>query len=129
MTMYPNYEFLKEARLELPKGWIKLGCELLHEFHDLKTNKVLSPTFSVLQMKEKYGDLVVYCSEESLIVKKLIEGFMEMAGKTCQDCGYYPAKLCERRSWMRTLCKNCSERDGFNSAEGFGKYLADPPST
>lgn len=126
MTQYPNYDFLADARLELPKGWVRLGCELLHEFHDLKTNKVLSPTFAVLQMKEKFGDLRVYCSEEPLIVQKLIESFAEMASKTCQDCSYYPAKLCERRSWMRTLCQNCAERDGFSDAAGFGKYLKEP---
>jgi hypothetical protein len=120
MSQYPNYEFVKDAQLQLPKGWMKLGCELLHEFHDLKTNKVLSPTFAVLQMKEKFGGLRVYCSEEPLIVQKLIESFAEMASKTCQDCSYHPAKLLEHRGWMRTLCENCANRDGL------GKHLKDP---
>lgn len=129
MTEYPDYDFLKEARLELPKGWVKLGCELLHQFHELKTEKILSEAFKVLQMKEKFGDLVVYCSEEPMIVQNLISGFEQQAARTCQDCGFPVARLCERRNWMRTLCENCASRDGFNSAEGFGKYLTDPPGT
>lgn len=127
MSEYPNYDFLKDARLELPKGWVKLGCELLHEFNDLKVNKILSADFKVLQMKEKFGGLVVYCSEEPLIVQRLCEAFAEMSEKTCQDCGY-PASPCERRGWFRTLCENCANRDGFDSAKGFGKHLKNPPS-
>ena len=128
MSEYPNYDFLAEARLELPKGWVKLGNELLHELHELKLGKVLKDDFKVLQMKEKFGGFVVYCTPQPLIVENLIKSFEEMAERTCQDCGYFPATLCERKSWMRTLCSNCANRDGFDKAQGFGKYLNNPPS-
>lgn len=111
--MYPNYTFVDVKRIELPKGWVMIGVDLLHEFHDLKQEQILDDSFSVCGMREKFGKLDVQCYNAPLVVERLISGFSIQAERTCQDCGYFPAALHKKNNWVRVLCTNCAIKSNY----------------
>lgn len=93
-----------------------LGIDILHEFQDLKQEQILSPSFAVCGMRERFGKLDVQCYNAPLVVEKLISGFSAQAERTCQDCGYYPASLHMRNNWVRVLCANCAIKSNYRRA-------------
>lgn len=111
--MYPNYTFVNVKKVELPKGWVMIGVDLLHEFHDLKQEQILDDSFLVCGMRERFGKLDVQCCNAPLVVERLISEFSIQAESTCQDCGYFLAVLHKRNNWVRVLCADCALKSNY----------------
>jgi hypothetical protein len=91
---------------ECGEGWFELLRELFEAI------RALAPTtFSVDQVKQKFGDLRVYVSGETPAIAALITTATEKSRRTCEWCG----KSAERGgpprySWRVTLCPECQQR-------------------
>lgn len=115
MDEYPNYRFMEGSTITLPKGWVRLGSAMMDEFQNVEEQGLLPADFRVIAIKEDFGRLLVSCLYSPKIADNLIKGFCIQASTTCEDCGYYPAKLARRRTWVRTLCSSCRDRQGYSS--------------
>lgn len=113
MNEYPSYRFMQDAKVALPKGWVKLGSAMIDEFQNAEEQGLLPDDFRVLAVCEEFGRLRVPCLSAPRLINNLLAGFKSQAQMTCQDCGYYPAYLSRRGAWLRTLCCFCKDRQGY----------------
>jgi|688.fasta_scaffold00026_166 hypothetical protein len=111
--IYPNYDFVDVMNIQLPKGWVMLGIDLLHEFNTLRQQQLVSRDFTVQSMKELYGTLDVKLVNPTLISVNIVKGFSLQASRTCQDCGYYPSAMHKRNKWLRVLCTECARKSHY----------------
>jgi hypothetical protein len=83
--------------------------------------KVLSPDYSLLQVKEKFGGLRYYTALDGVddaTAKAFFDLIEEAEAKSfhvCERCGE-PGVLSRKggqRGWLKTLCPHCAESMGF----------------
>lgn len=74
---------------ELPFGWeVRFQNSMVWDIEDaLKEDGVNPEEATILQMKEKYGDLCVYLDVFSSRANKVIEEYESLARHTCVNCG------------------------------------------
>lgn len=72
----------------------------------------VEPTYSVRQVKEKFGSLRTYLSYDSSEVFELIRAAENQAETTCEECGN-PGYIRSRRPQGRlaALCDLCVEKE------------------
>jgi hypothetical protein len=70
--------------------------------------------FKVQQVKEKFGSLRFYVTMASDEMYKLISDAEKKSQETCEVCGD-KASLMEKSSWYKTLCKDCGNKNGYES--------------
>lgn len=84
-------------REELPEGWWSLFQQLLAE------SDQLDPSFSVVQAKQKFGELRVYLQSYPPRALDLIDAATVASKSTCEVCGG-EAVLRVTRGYYQTLC-------------------------
>jgi len=96
---------LMRFSFECGPGWYDLLDNL---FKNIKVaNK--SPLFQIIQVKEKFGTLRVYCNFSTDIIEDLIELAECRSSRTCELCGKYGKR--RGKGWISTLCDLCWEED------------------
>lgn len=103
--------------IDVGDGWDSIIFDL-HE-------KLLAadPTFSYIQIKEKFGGLRVYLTDESSPeVKALLREAEQRARVTCESCGGSGTLHVSARGWYRTLCSSCASEheQGYRPYQGIG---------
>jgi hypothetical protein len=99
-------ENLMPFGFECGDGWFSLIYSLSMDL-SLKW-----PDVYAVQVKEKFGTLRFYvggCSDEAF---KRINEAESQSGRTCEICGI-PGKLHSTGHWLKTLCLNCAEKEGY----------------
>ncbi|BBY98343.1 hypothetical protein [Mycolicibacterium fallax] len=72
------------------------------------------PELRYLTISQKYGRLsVILTSDTNEEARQLIRDAEEAALKTCEMCGDNTATLCQRGSWLRTLCPSCAAEQKY----------------
>ena len=73
----------------------------------------IDPDYRVLQIKEKFGTLRFYLAgrHDELGKAAVTEAEAESA-RTCELCGG-PGYLRTRNSWLRTVCDDCAQSEGY----------------
>lgn len=72
------------------------------------------PTIRYIQISQKYGRLIIYTtSTTSEEARLLIHRAEERSQTTCEMCGDTTASMCQRRSWLRTLCPSCAAENKY----------------
>lgn len=94
--------------LECDEGWYDILDRLFKAITDLKPEK----TFEVIQVKEKFGGLRVYCDYSTDEIEDLIMKAEEESYRTCEICGK-PGKMCSDGGWMKTLCPDCAKENNY----------------
>jgi ribosomal protein L37AE/L43A len=80
---------------------------IIFDLHEKLT--AADPTFSYIQIKEKWGGLRVYLTDESKpAVKALLREAEQRARVTCESCGDAGTLHVSARGWYRTLCPSCA---------------------
>lgn len=71
----------------------------------------LDPDLSILQIKEKFGQLRINMIESTDEVWQLAESIEEQCSKLCETCGQ-PGTLRNLPSgrWIKTLCDDCEAK-------------------
>jgi len=113
-----KYDFLKPTNLqeglmvfgfECGNGWIPLLEKLFSDINKIVKKEKLKD-FKVVQTKEKYGGLRVYCYYSNDEIEDLIDKAEEESYKTCEVCGSKD-EVTQSKGWISSLCKKCmSER-------------------
>lgn len=84
-------------------GWwplVRLLCEYcLHA----------GPDFFPTQVKEKYGGLRFYVSQEKEELREVIDFAEQLSYYICELCGS-SGRLREYRTWLSTLCDSCNQK-------------------
>jgi hypothetical protein len=110
-----NYYFMENVCFEHDEGWaviIDRFCLCLKYLFEKEKNDY---EFEILQIKEKYGELVIYYSfnehaPEPLrqIVQTLVNELKERSNIICERCGEYGSARTET-GWIHIYCDKCEE--------------------
>ena len=109
------------AWFECDDGWGPLIADLESKL------KVLSPDYTISQVKENFGGLRYYANvgdvdaETSKRFYDLIHEAESKSFEVCECCGQ-PGQLSRRgkHCWYKTLCSTCAERMNFEPVREAG---------
>lgn len=90
---------------ELPFGWkAQFQNSMIRDIEGALEKDGINPEeATILQMKEKYGDLCVYLDVFSSRASKVIEEYENLARYTCVNCGKYTSLV-----WKTLpVCETC----------------------
>jgi len=90
---------------ECGPGWYDLLEKLTQDIVAIIEKKGLEDVYAS-QVKEKYGTLRFYMSQETDDIADLIEEAEELSEKTCEVCGE-PGTLGQKGYWLCVRCENC----------------------
>ena len=115
--MFNELEWSDRVKSHFPKGRGFLGAQVGLGWHPIVEDLVkelgdLTPDFTIIQVKEKFGDLRFYSMLEDSDIDSddyynIITKYEHKAAKTCEYCGA-PGEAREG-SWYKTLCLDCYE--------------------
>lgn len=91
----------ESAKLSVGKGWSTL-IDLAYRLFERENVKVL-------QVKEKYGSLRLYCGQATLFTLGYISALEDVSRYVCEECGK-PGTL-RTDGWYKTLCDECYEEN------------------
>lgn len=99
--------------IDCGKGWYPLIVEL-----DARLAEI-DPDYEVHQAKEKYGSLRYYTSTKGTEsfdgpFFDLIRGAERRSESICEICGSDKGVLCQRGSWLKTLCPECATQNEYS---------------
>lgn len=89
---------------ECGEGWYPLIEELAEKIDEIVERDKLD-SFCVVQVKEKFGTLSVYCRSATDEINLLISDAERKSATICEECGA-PGKL-QTKGWFSTRCDNC----------------------
>lgn len=95
--------------LECGDGWYDLinsACTCIGFYLKLLPEELREQIF-FLQIKEKFGTLRLYLSEETPFIGGVIAMAEEMSSCICDECGH-PGKS-KALGWLKTRCDSCQE--------------------
>lgn len=93
---------------EMPVGWLyAFGEEMLKDLRTAMGEHVKN--FHCLQIKEKWGELVIYFDRYSSEVENVIHKYSMFSKQFCAKCGL-PLKKEEKM-----LCKRCLNEEGVKN--------------
>ncbi len=91
---------------EMPTGWIRaFGKMLLDDIYNQAEAEGLED-FQIMQIKEKWGSLRVYCMPTSEAIEDIIEAYSEISKHVCAVCGKLDVPTVDI-GWIVPLCKDC----------------------
>jgi len=107
---YPNVY----KDLECGPGWNALIGEV---FAIAESHLSKMPGFKFAQIKEKFGGLRMYFDEGDDYIAGAVRLAESVSFRTCEVTGK-PGRLFKRGGWVRTLCDEQAELDGFTPVKG-----------
>ena len=75
------------------------------------------PELRYITVAQKYGRLIVYTTSTNEAARLLIREAEKLASRTCERCGSPTANLCQRGSWLRTLCPSCAAEQHYTAVQ------------
>ena len=119
---YPEFfEYLKEIPsdskiimpmafgIECNDGWFLILNNLLQNIYNYCKwdNK---PFPDIIQIKEKFGRLVVYINNEDEYISGMINNTENLSAHVCEFCGTME-EVGQTEGWIYTTCRSCYEKD------------------
>lgn len=112
----------KYCPLEIDRGWFKIVEPLFNYIEQYNADKKsdenlteegeIGHKIQVFQCKEKFGTLRFYTNYAPEELDNLINEAERKSAVTCENCGE-PGTLHHRNYWLKTLCKNCANKFGY----------------
>ena len=86
-------------------GWFEILWRLCADLEPLvgELEQATGLKFEILQVKEKFGVLRIYCNQENDAIRQRLSAAIEESFHTCEVCGE-PGILREG-SWFKTVCE------------------------
>lgn len=104
----PITEALMAFGFEHEDGWFDIIWNLCEDLEVLIKEENIQD-FEVVQVKEKFGSLRFYTDGGTNSIYNRINKAEGDSSATCEKCGKQPAKSTTERSWIKTLCEECSK--------------------
>lgn len=109
-----NYDYEFTEIDNLPDGWkdlhLKDGRFYLDALKDaMLLDKIDIDKARIIQMKEKWGRMVIYPSAEGDNTEKILSEIEEISERTCCQCGAPATKI--SRGWICPWCDKCAEEE------------------
>lgn len=103
-------------------GWYKrFGKQLINDMKkQLKKDKMLY-SFRITQIKEKYGQLCIYCGTASREMYDLINKYSSMSEHICIECGEDADIITTPYGWQCPYCNNCYNKNHNGEAIQYKK--------
>lgn len=103
----PNYDYTYTLLDDMPIGWKKAFGKLLCEdiMNELVESNTLN-TYSIQQIKEKYGTLRWYCSGGTEKIYDIIRKYEHISEFVCITCGKVNVPVIND-GWISPQCKSC----------------------
>lgn len=86
-------------------GWLSILDDLFAKIAN-EVKKANLVGFKIVQVKEKFGDLVVCPQKGNEVIDSLIKAASIKASRTCEECGK-PGRKREFNEWYSTQCSHC----------------------
>lgn len=86
-------------------GWLSILEDLFEKIAN-EVKKANLVGFKIVQVKEKFGDLVVCPQKGNEVIDSLIKAASIKASRTCEECGK-PGRKREFNEWYSTQCSKC----------------------
>ncbi len=100
-----NFSFFKkDFNFECGDGWFELIKNLLEKLQALNI-----PNLCILQVKEKFGALVVYSDKELPHVRTLLFTACKASLVICEICGETGRLVIEQSMRYKTRCTKCQQ--------------------
>jgi len=99
----------------MPEGWKRAFGDILCEELDkaIREDGVLEE-FTILQLKEKYGELRIYCAPMTDKVAEVVRAFEIISRHVCINCGR-PDTPMLMTTWEEPVCKECYAKSSIAS--------------
>lgn len=109
-----NIEYIEEkyCPLEIGPGWYSIVQPLFDYVEKYNKDKPKNEQISILQCKEKFGELRFYTAQATSELNSLIKEAEDKSIKTCEQCGK-PGFTRSRNRWLCTLCDECAKELGY----------------
>ena len=104
--IYYQFDFV-QCPLECVVGWHELIYNMCVEIDDMWFEVGEATDLSILQIKEKWGKLVVYHNSFYKCFDFIIDRYAELSKSTCEICGA-EGKLIRDGYWVMVRCEGCS---------------------
>lgn len=136
---YWRYSFIKPDRtlrnnlmafgFECGRGWYPVIYEAfdkIQKYLNNWKNWKLRKDFRVVQVKEKFGGLRIYCNFDTDYIDNIINEACRIAYETCENCGTKDNNVSTRTvyGWMTTLCEPCANKSEEESAKRLETFKA-----
>ena len=110
VRVHPIDEEMTRFGFECGNGWIPILEDLFAKINK-EVKKANLTEFTVIQVKEKFGELVVVVDGGNDAINTLIGIALKKAAKTCEGCGK-PGRMREFNEWYSTQCSGCFAMQG-----------------
>jgi len=108
------------ARCECGEGWYSLVSEAMNKIELIyqEHNISMSDDFEILQIKQKFGELIIYSKSRLRDqVNIAIEEARIKSIQVCEACGA-TGRIYKQGNWrITTLCEKCSEIEGYDPSD------------
>lgn len=110
-TLAKEFDFVKDSMPEgSHEGFALFGCETDAGWNHIlwamcKELQALGYRGRLLQVKEKFGDLRVYYTDQTADTEEVISIAEQRAVETCENCGS-PGTM-NTEGWRKVRCKKC----------------------
>lgn len=91
-----------------PNGWNKaFGDMYLEELGSAVERAGYKDSFVIEQMKEKYGQCILYCSPTNKEIDLITDKYERLSENICQICGKPDVPVLYDGYWVYTFCFDC----------------------
>lgn len=98
---------LNERGIECDYGWRSLLEELFQKLEIIAKKNNL-PNFYLVQVKEKFSALRIYCENGNSEIQNLLNGYEDKSVQICELCGK-PGKRKNFNGLIKTVCPTCEK--------------------
>lgn len=106
-----DYSWLNPEMQFLPEGWAScFGAGLIHDVNYIIYNhydEEQRESFSVAQIKEKFGELCFYADGMNAYMSTLVNIYENMSQIVCIECGSMNDVTILTKGWIQPLCEQC----------------------
>lgn len=113
-----------DAYDEILEGWqTAFGEMLLKDLDTVIKTKNLQDEFVFEQVKEKFGQLVMYVNTADQDVHRVLDKYYTLSANICAHCGKPDVSML-RMNWIIPLCEDCYNK--MNYRDGTPRKNAEP---
>lgn len=108
----PDYDFEYTEWDDMPTGWnIAFGHQILEELRDALIECGDLGRWRIVQLKEKYGRLVIYSNGDKVgsKVPDILDKYERLSTRTCIVCGKPATRI--TTGWISPFCDACCGND------------------